>query len=200
MQQISLFVCGSLSKGMVHFNNISTFVKNVRSANVRGSVYRLEVGYPVFLTQGHSIIEGDVLDLEMSDMLVKILDELHGFSAKNPEKSLFLKTPIQAELGGGESVEVQTYALNPIKLPGNAILIDDGNWKENFAKNPPLTFNLTDKQKTYVRKLGSSSGRDIVPINLDLYRELMNKGLIVDKGRRLALTKLGLEVYRYLEP
>ncbi len=27
---------------------------------------------------------------------------------------------------------------------------------------------------------------------------LLNKGLIVDKGRRLALTNLGIDVYRYL--
>ena len=49
-----------------------------------------------------------------------------------------------------------------------------------------------------ILKLGASSGRDIVPINLDIYRDLLNKGLIVDKGRRLALTNLGFDVYKYL--
>ena len=58
---------------------------------------------------------------------------------------------------------------------------------------------LSEKQATYVKRLGKSTSREIVPIDLNLYRELMNLELIVDKGRRLALSKLGLEVYRHLE-
>ncbi len=57
---------------------------------------------------------------------------------------------------------------------------------------------LTERQEAYIKKLGKSTGREIVPIDLPLYRELMNLELIVDKGRRLALSKLGHEVYRNL--
>ena len=40
---------------------------------------------------------------------------------------------------------------------------------------------------------------DIIPIDdLTLYRELMKLELIVDKGRRLALSSLGKEVYNHL--
>ena len=67
-----------------------------------------------------------------------------------------------------------------------------------MAAQPPLSNKLSDSQKRYILKLGASSGRDIVPINLDIYRDLLNKGLIVDKGRRLALTNLGFDVYKYL--
>jgi hypothetical protein len=35
---------------------------------------------------------------------------------------------------------------------------------------------------------------------MELYRELMKLELVVDKGRRLALSKLGQEVARYLPP
>lgn len=61
-----------------------------------------------------------------------------------------------------------------------------------------LTESFWERQKSYVQKLGLTLGREIVPIDLPLYRELMNLELIVDKGRRLALSKLGQEVYRYL--
>jgi hypothetical protein len=90
------------------------------------------------------------------------------------------------------------YLLNKAKLPKEAVLIESGNGRDFLAQHPPLTTQLSDSQKRYILKLGASSGRDIVPINLDIYRDLLNKGLIVDKGRRLALTNLGIEVFRYL--
>jgi len=66
------------------------------------------------------------------------------------------------------------------------------------SQKPNFLDQLTAKQVNYIKKLGSSSGRDIVPIDMELYRELMKMELIVDKGRRLALTKLGKEVFSYL--
>ena len=60
------------------------------------------------------------------------------------------------------------------------------------------SYNLSEQQKNYIIKLGGSRGRDVVPINLGLYRELMQLDLIVDKGRRLALTKRGKDIYQDL--
>ncbi len=57
-----------------------------------------------------------------------------------------------------------------------------------------LVHELTSRQAGYVKRLSQILGREIVPIDLDLYRELLKLGLIIDKGRRLALTKLGKEV------
>jgi hypothetical protein len=74
----------------------------------------------------------------------------------------------------------------------------DGDWKSLLLNQANLLDKLTERQKTYIQRLGASLGREIVPIDLPLYRELMNLELIVDKGRRLALSKLGQEVYRYL--
>jgi len=53
---------------------------------------------------------------------------------------------------------------------------------------------LNPRQASYVKKLGQITGRDVLPIDLDLYRELMKLGLIIDKGRRLALTELGKRI------
>lgn len=57
-----------------------------------------------------------------------------------------------------------------------------------------IAHELTPRQSTYVKRLSQITGREIVPIDLDLYRELLKLELIIDKGRRLALTKLGKEV------
>jgi gamma-glutamylcyclotransferase (GGCT)/AIG2-like uncharacterized protein YtfP len=193
------FVCGSLCKDMIHhhkFLNDAVFVAN---AIVKGSVYRLEVGYHAFMDEGESYIPGEVYDVEISEMLQALLDEFHGYSPLQPEKSLYLRKEIELITSDDEPVLAFSYTLNPLKLPKTAQLIRTGNWKDDFLNNPPLASKLTDKQKEYIKKLGQSTGREIVPIQLDIYRQLMNLGLIVDKGRRLALSKLGKEVLRFME-
>jgi hypothetical protein len=92
-----------------------------------------------------------------------------------------------------------TYLLSPEKVPSNAQLIAEGDWEKALRDQPPLSEKLTDKQKRYVLKLGASSGREIIPIDMTLYRELMSLELIVDKGRRLALSRLGQELYQHLK-
>lgn len=70
--------------------------------------------------------------------------------------------------------------------------------KEMATLTMQLSEQLTEKQRSYVVKLGKCSGRDIVPIDLNLYRELLKLELVVDKGRRLALTPLGQNVFKSL--
>ena len=193
-----LFVYGSYCEGMVHFQRLQKFVSKIEPAQVRGSAYQLEVGYPIFMAEGEDIIEGEIITLEATETLFLLLDEFHGFSAQKPEKSLFFNIQIVAHKNQNESELVTAYAINPAKLPKTSKKIPNGQWRENLNEQQLITRQLTDKQMTYIRKLGNSSGRDIVPINLEMYRELMKLELIVDKGRRLALTKLGKEVFRYL--
>jgi hypothetical protein len=101
-------------------------------------------------------------------------------------------------LGGGAETSAWVYVLNPEKLPPTAVKIVGGDWQASLVSQPVLTEKLTERQRNYILRLGASTGREIVPIDLPLYRELMNLEMIVDKGRRLALSKLGHEVYRYL--
>ena len=108
-----------------------------------------------------------------------------------------VEKPVMVD-GGKKPVTTFVYVLNKMRLPKEATLIEGGDYRACMMVQPPLSNQLTDSQRRYILKLGASSGRDIVPINLDIYRDLLNKGLIVDKGRRLALTNLGLDVYRFL--
>ncbi len=196
--RMTLFVYGSFVEGHVHYRKISNFVVEKRPATARGSVYRLEVGYPVFVSNDKCDIKGHLVSLAESRFTYNILDEFHGCNLKMPDKSLFWRVPLLVACEG-RNVESFVYSINPNKLPKTARLIGDGDWERELVDSPPATIDLTAGQRHYLKKLGASSGRDIVPIDLQLYRELMGRGLIVDKGRRLALTGLGKEVYRYLD-
>lgn len=198
--EMKIFVYGSLAQGNIHHNKFFNEENITSNVFIRGSAYRLEVGYSVISTQTNSqMIPGDLITCTKSDLLLSLLDEFHGFSFKTPEKSLFLRVMTDVYLDDGSVEKAYVYSINPLKLPKTAKLIESGNWIADFSENPPMTEKLKDREKEYIRKLGNSSGRDIVPIQLDLYRGLMNMGIIVDKGRRLALSKLGQEVFRYLE-
>lgn len=198
MSKSTLFVYGSLMTGMVHHNKISSLVKEVKPASCEGILYRLPVGYPAML-EGPGTIKGELFTLNNFKDIIKVLDEFEGYSATTPEKSLYIRMekPILVD-GAKKPVTSFVYVLNRMRLPKEAIVIETGDYRSSMATQPPLSTQLTESQKRYILKLGASSGRDIVPINLDIYRDLLNKGLIVDKGRRLALTTLGVDVYRFL--
>ncbi|WP_413289710.1 gamma-glutamylcyclotransferase family protein [Bdellovibrio sp. HCB337] len=198
MTTTRFFVYGSLSEGMVHFSKIQNFIVSSTPSQIRATAYRLKVGFPVLVNSGADLVSGQLVELKTSDLLIGLLDEFFGYNPQDPAKSLYHRQESLVSVIGGGLEKAWVYFLNPLKLPLNAMLIHGGDWIRSMEEQPALTAKLSDKQKCYISKLGSSSGRDIVPIDLQLYRELMNLELIVDKGRRLALSKLGHEVYRHL--
>jgi len=212
-QEMSLFVYGAMSEGLVHYNQIAPYVVNSQPATIKAKAYRLPAGYPALIDVGAvdaDEVPGQIVTLQAPDLFYRLLDEFQGFSPLAPEKSLFFKVSTQVktyvEVGVtpngqpnmGEEVAATVYAMNPAKLPKTAQRITNGDWRAALQAAPPLTKHLTERQATYVKKLSQVSGREILPIDLQLYRELMKLELVVDKGRRLALSKLGQEVARYL--
>jgi gamma-glutamylcyclotransferase (GGCT)/AIG2-like uncharacterized protein YtfP len=197
MTEVSLFVCGPLTSGMVQFGNLQGLILSQTPASILGTVYRLKVGFPALLQEGNDFVKGTLLRFNASEILLNLLDQFYGFDQMNPAKSLFQRHETSVSTPNG-SQTVWTYFLNPTKIPKDAVLVPGGDWQTSLEQEPALIEKLSERQKTYVQKLGSSSGRDIVPIDLPLYRELMTLELIVDKGRRLALSKLGKDVYRHL--
>lgn len=193
-----LFVYGSFSEGMVHYNRIASAIESSEPCSVFGTVFRLPVGYPAYHAQGAQRIEGHLIKLQKPDLMIPLLDQFHGHLQLDLDKSLFHRLLVEAETQSGEKVLTQAYSVNLKRLCKRAEVIMDGDWKQALAQQPPLTDRLSEKQRTYIMKLGKSSGRDIVPIDLNLYRELLKLELVVDKGRRLALTSLGQDVFKYL--
>ena len=198
MTEMKFFVYGSMVEGLVHFDKIKDFVTSTANAEITGKAYRLKVGYPVVLEQGADKISGQLITVSATDLLFQLLDAFHGFDGDQPTKSLYTRNQATVHCEDGGTETAWCYFLNPSKLPKNAELIIDGDWRRSLTERPALTEQLTERQRTYVQRLGASTGREIIPIDLGLYRELMNLEMIVDKGRRLALSKTGHEVFRYL--
>ncbi|MFN8846403.1 MAG: gamma-glutamylcyclotransferase [Bdellovibrionales bacterium] len=193
-----VFVYGSMSQGMVHFDKIKHAVENVIPAKLIAAAYQLSSGYPIIIKEGMDEVPGHVVELKSPDMMIPVLDEFFGASRLDTSKGLHLRESAWATLvDQNEPVEVWVYFLNPKKLPSQAKKIRTEDWS-NALNAPKFIDQLTDRQKMYLRKLGQITGRESVPVDLSLYRELMSLELIVDKGRRLALSKFGQEVYRYL--
>lgn len=188
-----LFLYGSSDVGQVHFLKISTFIKSLKRACMRGTIYRLSCGYPILSTDGETLIEGKLAEIEAPESFWPILDELFRFNPQTPKKGLFIRSTREAYIDNFSRVSTEVYVANPLKSLKDANVISDGTWSLNQSES-----ELTERQKTYIQKLSRAKGRDIVPIELDLYRELLSKQLIVDKGRRLALTKLGQEISYFL--
>lgn len=199
MTTTRFFVYGSFCEGMVHFSKIQSFVESSVFARVKATAYRLKVGFPALVRAGSDLVPGQMVELKGSELLLGLMDEFHGYNRLDSDKSLYSREEVDVYPEGASTpVKAWTYFLNPLKLPVNASIIPGGDWKRSLEEQPALTSKLTEKQVTYIQRLGRSSGREIVPIDLTLYRELMNLELIVDKGRRLALSKLGQEVFKHL--
>jgi gamma-glutamylcyclotransferase (GGCT)/AIG2-like uncharacterized protein YtfP len=192
----TLFVCGSLCQGMVHHKLLQDAVLKVSPAITKGSVYRLEVGFPVFSSNGDASIQGELMELKNSDILWPLLDQFFSYSEDKPEKSLFHRKKILVSTEDGQK-EVFVYSINTAKIPKTAKVIADGDWLKDFTLVTPVTSQLTEDEANYIRKLGKCTGREIVPYT-PLTRELEKRGIVVDKGRRPALTKLGKEIFHYL--
>ena len=106
-----IFVYGSLTEGMVHYDRVKNFVKSVYPAWASGYCFRLPVGYPVLSetcpqAEGATSVrvEGQVLEIEATDVVFKILDEFHGFNPLQLEKSLFFKKPVQVQPEAGSNL------------------------------------------------------------------------------------------------
>lgn len=198
MTTTRFFVYGSLCEGMVHFPKIQSLIDSASPATIQGTAYRLKVGFPILVNSGSDLISGQCFEIRTSDLWLNFLDEMNGCNSTQPDKSLQYREQISVTLPDGNSVLAWCYFCRPDKVPSGAQIIEGGDWRQSLEQTPALPHRLTDRQKAYIVKLGGTSGREIVPIDLQLYRELMNLELIVDKGRRLALSKLGHEVYRYL--
>lgn len=194
----TLFVYGSFAAGMVHYNRIASSIESAEPCTVFGTIFRLPVGFPAYHAQGAQKIEGQLIKLQKPEVLIPLLDQFHGYSQVDLEKSLFHRLLTEAETSSGEKVLTQVYSVNLKKLSPRAEVVMDGDWKKSLNEKPTLTELLSEKQRNYILRLGKSSGRDIVPIDLNMYRELLKLELVVDKGRRLALTSLGQDVFKFL--
>lgn len=198
MNSQMLFIYGSMAEGMVHFDKIKDFIVSAVPAVAHGAIYRLKVGFPAMTLDGSDLIHGNLVEIKSSELLWHLLDSFYGYNPQDPSKSLYHREAVNVLANDKISV-AWVYVLPKDQIPANAQLIVGGDWRNSLKEQPPLIEKLSDKQKNYILKLGASSGREIIPIDMVLYRELMGMELIVDKGRRLALSRLGQDLFRALK-
>jgi gamma-glutamylcyclotransferase (GGCT)/AIG2-like uncharacterized protein YtfP len=200
MTTMRLFMIGSWTEGMMHFSKLAPYVVSYETAHIEATVYKLPIGFPVLVSDKTQVIQGQLLELQFDETLLAVIDTLHGVHPLDAAKGLHIRSKAQIRKISGDIETADVYFFNPKKLTSKAEVITDAAWKKMLDENPPLPETLSERQKSYVLKLGAVKGRDIVPIqDLTLYRELMKLELIVDKGRRLALSSLGKEVYKHLQ-
>ena len=181
---------------MTHHKLIEDAVLTTQEARARGSAYRLEVGYPVYCSEGEEVVHGEVVELKNLDVIWPLLDQFFMYKESKAEKCVYLREIVKVQTAQGE-MDVYTYGLNPLKKPKSAQEILNARWRDDFAAITPLTEELTLEEATYIKKLGQCTGREIVPYT-PLTRILEKRGFVIDKGRRPALTKLGKELFQFL--
>ena len=72
---------------------------------------------------------------------------------------------------------------------------------QNLLQNIVSKMNqpeLTERERSYLKKIGEA-GRKTMNYDLDLCRRLERAELVIDKGRRFALTKLGQKIYQEIQ-
>jgi gamma-glutamylcyclotransferase (GGCT)/AIG2-like uncharacterized protein YtfP len=191
-----LFLCGSLCKDMLHHKLIEDAVVQSTPATILGSMYRLEVGFPVYCSEGIDRIRGEMVRIKNTELVWPLLDQFFLYKEEKAEKCLYLREIKKVETEEGIKDAV-VYGLNPVKKPRSARFIEGGDWWADYQRQVPLTQELSPEERQYIKKLGNCTGRDIVPYT-PMTRELEKRGFVVDKGRRPALTKLGKEIFQFL--
>ncbi len=138
------------------------------------------------------------MQLDIPETQWVLFDALNGCGLeKMSAKSFVVKDKVRLNSEEYSDLSVDAYCLNPEKILMTSGEIQSEQLKESCCV-PTLMAGLTDRQKLYIQKLSKTKGREVVPIDLAIARELISKELIVDKGRRLALTNLGSEVSCFL--
>lgn len=195
----SFFLYGAYDENQKCHARYKEFIVKKEKAYVKGSLHVLNCGLGLLSTEGSSVIPGHLVDIECPESYLAVLDMLSGYDASAPKKSFVHRVTVQASVVEAQAVETQTYCLNPDKKIAGLRKLDCGELETYFsASKENIIDKLTERQKTYIQKLAQAKGREIVPVDMALYRELMSLELIVDKGRRLALTRLGSEVSLFL--
>ncbi len=203
MTTMRFFVIGSWTEGMLHFQKLRPFIVSYEQALIQGHVYRLPAGFPVIVQnmdfEESDQIQGQLVEIRSDETLVTLMDSFHGVHHLDDTKGVHVRRLIKVKKTSGEIENAYVYLYNLKKLNVKAQRVQGGVWQEMMKSNPPMTDQLSERQRFYLLKLGAAKARDIIPINdLSLYRELIKLELIVDKGRRLALSSLGKEVYKNL--
>ncbi len=195
----SFFLYGVYDEGQKCYPRFKNFIVHQQTAYVKGTLFKLACGLALLNPQGEKVVPGRLVQLDINESHWPIIDALNGYNSSAGKKNFIVREQIEVSVHEGAPVLAQTYCLSPDKkMRGCQEITEDTFYTQFKESHQTLLDRLTERQKTYIQKLSQAKGREIVPVDMALYRELMSLELIVDKGRRLALTSLGQEVSLFL--
>ncbi len=197
---IANFFCyGPFAKGQTHYKKIVNLIQSEKRAFAKGFVYQLRCGMPALIaSEEGELVDGHMLELKVTNSFWSIMDEILGYDPQKPDKNLYQRTQFPIKVGDFSTQLAWSYTLNPKKITKGLKTVPENDWQSYLKKNHTVLDILEERHKEYISRLSRSKSREIVPIKMDLYRELINMELIVDKGRRLALTPMGKETALFL--
>lgn len=188
---ICFFLYGVYGEGQPCHERFKNFIRKSQPAFVKASLFQLLSGLQMIASDGDHTIHGQLVELDLPESSLATFDALNGYYGDFKEKALIWRETLIVQTEQGQA-KAEGYTLNSAKKDQfRQVIPSDVAGSHLFEK-------LTDRHKTYICKLAKAKGREIVPVDMALYRELMGLELIVDKGRRLALTPLGQEVSYFL--
>lgn len=108
-----LFVYGTLQLKYPQNPLATTLRKHLivgEEAWTLGELYCIS-SYPG-MVKGEDKVYGEILTLDNFDELITVLDEYEEYNSVNPERSLYIRSKIQAENMTGDRISCWTYMYN----------------------------------------------------------------------------------------
>lgn len=198
MLGFNFFLYGAYGEGQPCFGRFKNFIRQAQPVVVCGTMYKLQSGLSLLVNEGEGSVSGLAVALDIPDSQWPIFDALNGCHLEPASaKNFIIKEKVVVIEGELIDTSLDAYCLNPqkkLQTLGPAT----GAEAASLTVGGAILSTLTERQKNYIQKLAKVKGREVVPIDLAVSRELISMQLIVDKGRRLALTNLGQEVSCFL--
>jgi gamma-glutamylcyclotransferase (GGCT)/AIG2-like uncharacterized protein YtfP len=109
---------------------VDTMMSFVGRGTIRAALFDLGI-YPAAIpTHDGSTVWGEVYEMLDPAAVLAALDEIEGYRATEPERSLYIRTRTEVALGGEGSVQAWVYFYNaPL---GRAQRIESGDYLEHL--------------------------------------------------------------------
>jgi pyruvate carboxylase len=105
----------------------------IGEGTIRGRLFDLgEYPGAIADSKRFSTVRGEVHELLAPAETLAVLDDVEGYDAKRPERSLFIRKTVEVKLDGGRAVEAWVYFY--ARALGEALEIPDGDFARYTAE------------------------------------------------------------------
>lgn len=124
---MKFFVYGTLKEGGRFAKNFD----NERKSSCVGIVHNMnlfDLGWFPGIRPGDGEVIGEVHEYDREDEVLAAFDRIEGFSADDPENSLYLREEVEVELPDGDTTKAVAYVFNR-DVSAEAKKIESGVWE-----------------------------------------------------------------------